>query len=140
VPEKIEILVSEISQLREQYTAEVGEGRRVWPRSIKERVEKLDEIGVTAKQVSLQTGIGYDTILQWRYQRRQLLKKQFHQIQVAAPVKAIAKVGTVTVPKAKDVKKILKLGTVTVTTPEGFRIEATDAESIVQILRALRVE
>jgi hypothetical protein len=137
MPEQIEILIAEISQLREQYTAEVGEGRRVWPRSIKERVEKLDEMGVTAKQVSLQTGIGYDTILQWRYQRRQALKKQFHQVQVAPLTKAIAKVGTVTVPK--EPKKILKSGSVTVTTPEGFRIEAPDAESIVQILKELRL-
>jgi hypothetical protein len=39
-----------------------------------------------------------------------------------------------------QLSEISQLGTVTVTTPEGFRIEATDAESIVQILRALRVE
>jgi hypothetical protein len=131
-------LMSEIFQLREQYTAEVGQGRRVWPRSIKERVEKLDEIGIAAKQISQQTGIGYETILQWRFKRRQRVKRQFHEVSVVPETKAIAKIDTVTVPKKSSSKKFAKIGTVTVTTPEGFRIETSDMEMAVQLLRELR--
>jgi hypothetical protein len=133
-----ENLMSEISQLREQYAAEVGHGRRVWPRSIKERVEKLDEIGIAAKHISQRTGIGYETILQWRFKRRQRLKREFHEVSIASEAKTIAKIDTVTAPKISTPKKIAKIGTVTVTTPEGFRIETSDVEMAVQLLRELR--
>lgn len=136
--DQVEILMSEISELREQYAAEVGQGRRVWPRSIKERVEKLDEIGVAAKHISQQTGVGYETILQWRFKRRQRVKRQFHEVSVATETKAIAKIDTVTAPKISRPKKIAKIGTVTVTTPEGFRIETSDMGMVVQLLRELR--
>jgi hypothetical protein len=132
--EQAEILIREIAELRSQYVAEVGEGRRKWPRSIKERAEKLDEMGVPAKQVGLKTGIGYETLLQWRYKRRHEFKKRFHEIKV--PVKALAKIDTVTVPKAKE---ILKVGTVTVTTPEGFRVEVLNVELAIELLKSLRV-
>jgi len=133
--EQAEILIHEIAELRSQYMAEVGEGRRKWPRSIKERAEKLDEMGIPAKQVGLKTGIGYETLLQWRYQRRQEFKRQFHEIK--APVKALAKIDMVTVPKAE--KEFLKMGTVTVTTPEGFRVEVPNVESAIELLKGLRV-
>ena len=133
--EQAEILIQEITELRSQYVAEVGEGRHKWPRSIKERAEKLDEMGIPAKQVGLKTGIGYETLLQWRYKRRHELKRKFHEIQV----KAVAKIGTVAVPKVEGEKKILKMGTVTVTTPEGFKIEMSDIESALEILKGLRV-
>jgi hypothetical protein len=133
-----EILMSEISQLREQYRAEVGAGRRVWPRSIKERVEKLDAMGITAKQVSLQTGIGYETILQWRFKRRQRVKRQFHEVSIALEPKVLAKIDAVTVPKFSTEKEIFKIGTVTVTTPEGFKIETSDVRMVVELLKELR--
>lgn len=135
--EQAEIVIREIAELRSQYMAEVGEGRRKWPRSIKERAEKLDEMGIPAKQVGLKTGIGYETLLQWRYQRRQEFKRRFHEIK--APVKALTKIDTVTVPKADSSNEILKMGTVTVTTPEGFRVEMPNVELAVELLRRLRV-
>ncbi len=72
-----EILIHQIRQLREQYIAEVGEGRRVWPKSIKDRVQRLDELGVSAREAADRTGVGYETFLQWRYQRRQLPRSEF---------------------------------------------------------------
>ena len=132
-----EILIHQIRELRAQYIAEVGEGRRVWPKSIKDRVQRLDELGVSAREASERTGVGYETFLQWRYQRRQQAKKQFHRIEVKSENKAVAKIGTVTVPKTKTSQDSPKTGTVTVTTPEGYRIEAIDVESAVLILRGL---
>ena len=135
--EQAEILIREIAELRSQYVAEVGEGRRKWPRSIKERAEKLDEMGIPAKQVGFKTGIGYETLLQWRYKRRLEFKKRFHEIK--APVKSLAKIDTVTVSKADSSRDILKVDTVTVTTPEGFRVEMPNVESAVDLLKRLRV-
>jgi hypothetical protein len=132
-----EILIQEIRELREQYIAEVGEGRRVWPKSIKDRIQRLDEMGLSARDVSERTGVGYETFLQWRYQRRQLAKKQFHQINVKHESKAIAKIGTVTVPKVKTPKISQKIGTVTVTTPDGYLVGALDLESAIFLLKSL---
>jgi hypothetical protein len=139
--EQAEILMNEIRQFREQYVAEVGRGRRTWPRSIKERIHRLDEMGIPAKRISEKTGVGYDTILQWRYKRRSQVKKQFHQLEVAPSdlSQALVKVGTVTVPKIKmPTQKILKSVTVTVTTPDGFRLEAVDFETALALIRELR--
>ena len=101
-----EILINEISQLREQYFAEVGVGRRIWPRSIKERVERLEALGTKYKTISQQTGIGYDTLLQWRYKKNQSDKKNFHEVAVT---KDLVKVGTMTEPihaKKEEIKKL----------------------------------
>ena len=139
-----EILMQEISDLHAQYVAEVGKGRRVWPRSIKERVTALDEMGVPAKQISQKSGVGYATILQWRFKRRRKQVANFHEVAVAAPAatKAIAKIDMVTVPKDKirklPGKNVVKMATVTVTTPEGFKIEAPDAETALILLKSLR--
>jgi hypothetical protein len=120
--------------MRAQYVAEVGSGRRVWPRSIKERVVQLEMLGVKAKAISEQTGIGYDTLLQWRYQRNHQLKQKFHEVGVG---KELVKVGTVTVPAVKEDKIIHKIGTVTVTTPSGYRIEGTDSQIIMDLLKGM---
>lgn len=141
---QVELLMEEIRDLRSQYVAEVGKGRRVWPRSIKERVTALDEMGVPAKQVSQNSGVGYATILQWRFKRRRKQSANFHELAVTAPAmtRSIAKIGTVTAPNDKfkktSGKNIAKLCTVTVTTPEGFRIEAPDAETALILLNSLR--
>jgi hypothetical protein len=137
--DEIRNLILEIGQLRSQYVAEVGEGRRKWPLSIKERTERLDDLGVSAKQVSLQTGVGYETLLQWRYKRRQQFKRQFHEVEIKSQAKALVKIDTVTVPKSEIARGVIKVGTVTVTTPDGFKIEACDAESALAILKGLRV-
>ena len=141
-------LMSEIRQFREQYVAEVGKGRRVWPKSIRSRIEELENLKVPTKLIASQTGVAYDTILQWRYQRNQKFKKSFHQLEVSekpAPELAeeILKVGTVTVPKPKSSpilapKPSTKSVTVTVTTPNGYRIESDNPDSLVFLIVALR--
>ena len=132
--ERAEVLINEISQLRQQYFDEVGAGRRIWPRSIKERVEQLETLGIKYKVISQRTGVGYDTLLQWRYKRNQRLKRTFHEVSIS---KDLVKVGTVTVPVSKKKEEILKTGTVTVTTPSGYRIEGENVRVIIEILRGL---
>ena len=143
-------LMSEIRQFREQYVSEVGEGRRVWPRSIRERIEELENLKVPPKLIASQTGVAYDTILQWRYQRNQKFKKSFHKLEVSAasasePKKEVLKTVTVTVPNLSPPPRdsnpkstLIKSVTVTVTTPNGYRIESDNPDTLVFLILALR--
>ena len=63
-------LNGEIRQIKAQYVVEVGEGRRVWLKSIKTWVAELDELGIPAKQVAERSGIPHETVILWRYKRR----------------------------------------------------------------------
>jgi hypothetical protein len=128
--DQAEILIDEITQLRQQYIDEVGSGRRVWPKSIKDRVEKLEGLGIKFKTISQRTGVGYDTLLQWRYKRNQMLKKNFHEVPVT---NSLVKVGTVTEPVSEKIKP----GTVTVTTPQGIKIIGYDSNVIIEVLKGL---
>ena len=132
--DQVEILINEISQLRQQYVNEVGSGRGVWPRSIKERVDQLEALGVKYKIISQRTGVGNDTLLQWRYKRNHNLKRKFHEVTVS---KDLVSSGTVTVPAVQKSQEILKTSTVTVTTLAGYRVEGENAKAIIEILKGL---
>ena len=126
-------LIDEISQMTVQYRAEVTGHRKEWPRSIRERVEKLGELGLKPKKIAEKTPIPYETVLQWRYERNRFLKLQaFHSLPVAQPDNA-----TVTVALNGDAKaSTAPLSKVTVTTPSGYQI-AGEAKSVISVLRAL---
>ncbi|MGZ6441672.1 MAG: hypothetical protein ACXWRU_16555 [Pseudobdellovibrionaceae bacterium] len=55
-------VVVEIQNIVIQYQAEVGKGRKAWPKSIRERVEKLFSIGLNGKESSRATKIPYYTV------------------------------------------------------------------------------
>jgi hypothetical protein len=100
--DEIESLLSEINQMREQYVAGVGEGRRKWPRSIKERILKLIDLGLRMRQIAERAGIPYETVCQWKYQRDQK-PEAFHSLPVVVKRKqkpSITNAGTVTAPYA----------------------------------------
>jgi hypothetical protein len=127
-----EQLISEIKQIKDQYQIEVGSKRRPWPKSIRERIEVLERLGVRAKTIAGDTGVPYPTILQWQFLRRKKLKtNEFHQLIVAKP-KPAAPAPTVTV---KAEPKFIT--TVTVITPLGFKVEGS-AEAICKILKSNR--
>jgi transposase-like protein len=143
-------LISEIRQIKSQYVAEVGKGRRVWPRSIRERAFRLDAIGAPAKAVAEETGIPYETLVSWRFNRRKGAgagaKGPFHEIAVQAkslpvPDKApgdISKSMTVTVPKFEmPVSQPSPRSGLRLTTPEGIVIDGFDDEA--SVLRMLRL-
>lgn len=127
------VLIDEISQMTTQYRAEVTGHRKEWPRSIRERVEKLGELGLKPKQIAEKTPIPYETVLQWRYERNKFLKLQaFHSLPVVQRDDA-----TVTVASNGDTKLAAEpFSKVTVTTPSGYRIEGP-ASGVVKIVRAL---
>lgn len=127
-----ERLIGEIRQIKEQYQIEVGSKRRPWLKSIRERIEALERLGVGAKTISFDTGVPYHTILQWQFLKRKKSKtNEFHQLTVAELKPSIP---TSTVTVAGTPKTI---ATVTVTTPSGFRIEGS-AEAICKILKSNR--
>lgn len=127
-------LIDEISQIKAQYMAEVGTGRRAWPKSIKTRVAELDGLGIPAKGVAQRTGIPYETVILWRYKRRQAGKSGgFHELRVAeAKLPTISKCVTVTAPKSEMPNPL------TMTTPEGYRIEGLSEEMLMRLIAGLR--
>lgn len=152
-----EQLINEIKQIKTQYVAEVGKGRRVWPRSIKERVARLDEMGIPAKSVATESGIPYETIILWRYNRRHKSETgAFHEVTVARSnsVPAVRAAKRLAAPKSDGKSRISKSGTVTatdyempstslatgaglkMTTPNGFVIEGLDARALAWLLAA----
>ncbi|MCC7406211.1 MAG: hypothetical protein IT288_17595 [Bdellovibrionales bacterium] len=129
-------LIDEVCQIRAQYMDEVGSGRRAWPRSIKERMAKLDKLGLPAKAVSDRTGIPYGTILLWRHRRNKSGRSnEFHELSVKTETKlpAISKTMAVTVPSFEMRKNQEGLR---LTTPDGFVIEGLDSQGVVAMIQA----
>jgi hypothetical protein len=128
-------LIDEICQIKNQYVNEVGSGRRVWPRSIKERMTKLDKLGLPAKGVSARTGIPYCTILLWRHRRQKASPDggAFHEVTVESKLPAISKSPAVTAPKFE----MPKAENLRLTTPEGYVIDGLDAGGIISIMAAV---
>lgn len=132
--ERASALIEEINQIKAQYVAEVGKGRRVWPKSIKSRIAELDGLGVPAKHVAERTDIPYETIILWRYKRRRERDAGFHELKVAASeLPVISKSVAVTATKSE-----ISPMSLTVTTPEGYRVEGLTEEVLLRLLARLR--
>lgn len=129
--EAAEKLIVEIKQLQEQYNYEVGSRGKPWPKSIRDRVFELIEMGFSMKSVSDDTGIPYYSILNWRHRGREKSKVQQFQELAIRPVLT----GAVAATECSAVFQ--KTATVTVTTPGGYRIEAVDVGAVIKILKAM---
>ena len=132
-------LFSEIQQIKAQYVAEVGRGRRVWPRSIKERIAKLDELGLPPKAIAEKTEVPYDTIILWRYKRRTSGPAVFHELSVGrvASLPIISKSATVTVP-TKEMSLEGNPAPLRLTTPDGFVIEGFSEAAVIAFIARIR--
>lgn len=130
-----EQLVDEVRQLCAQYLKEVPSRRRVWPRSIKERVLALLDLGLACDEISQSVGIPAATIYSWKSAATPQDK--------FLPVKVIAK------PVAKNVApksaKELRRGrgrprrtpTIIVVMPNGVRFEGLTVASALELARGL---
>ena len=58
-------IFEEIAQIRSQYDAEVGRARKTWPKSIRERVLRLADLGLRAREIAERTGVSGNTIYSW---------------------------------------------------------------------------
>jgi hypothetical protein len=129
--ESAEKLIAEIKQIQTQYNFEVGSKGKPWPKSIRDRVFSLVDLGFSLKSISNDTGIPYYSILNWRYRERE--KEKVEQFQELALVPSA--VGSVAVPQSCQTSQ--QSAAVTVTTPGGYRIEAMDASDVIKILKAM---
>lgn len=144
--EEIERIVSEINQIKKQYVAEVGSGgRRAWPKSIKDRIARLDELGVRGKQIAECSGVSYETIMSWRCKRKKkngkgpisapAFRPAFHEISVANKLLTNA---TVTVAESGISGAKVSKNQMRLQTPEGFVIEGLSEEGILRLIHDLR--
>lgn len=79
VRDRVQILITEIRQIHEQYKIEVPKQRRPWPKSIQERILELWHLGMTSHQISLETGLPAQTMYSWK-QRLKKSEPGFFQI------------------------------------------------------------
>lgn len=129
--EQAKKLIFEIKQIKNQYNIEVGSNGKPWPKSIKDRVFQLIDMGFTLQSVSDDTEIPYYSILNWRYRKKEKVKsEQFKELAITPSMS-----GSVTVPQSRQVCQ--ESATVTVTTPGGYKIEAIDAGDVIKILKAM---
>jgi hypothetical protein len=123
-------IVAELLDLCAQYKAEVPGRSQAWPKSIKERVAELHELGLGDTDIAALVPVPMQTIYSWRHGRIKKAKKEESQF---LPVR-INDSPTVTV-KGRPRKKIQqKISTVTVTTPSGYKVEGLDVDSAVRLL------
>ena len=116
-----EDLIEEIIQMRQQWEAEAPSGRKVWPKSIRNRALELMRGGLTAAAVAKTTGIAYFTVLNW--------KKRSPEFRALA----IAHTATVTVANQEQ-----RAATVTVTTTRGLKIEGLVFDQVMVLLERLK--
>ena len=121
-----EELFNELTQICDQYKAEVPSNRGPWPESVKARVFELKAMGLSFVKIARRAGIPYGSITSWNRPASFL------------PVAIVDKSPTVTVSKPRRKKLKPEFATVTVTTPSGYRIEGLNAEAVAEFI--FRVE
>jgi hypothetical protein len=132
--------LEEIRQLITQYRNEVPGRRRAWPESIKIRVARLSEFGLTPKEISSHSQLSYYTVLGWvPAEHRRRYRSRRHQVDgngTFSPVQIRAERAIATVTVAKSSGRLGRsagppfcgrapaiIATVTVTLPSGIRID-----------------
>jgi hypothetical protein len=132
-------LVSEISQIMEQYRREVPSKRSRVPESVRERVVALHGLGLNFREISRKTGLPYFTVIKWKPKKGGAFEPM--RITNGKSNGLISEVATVTVAKRKRrrVAMVTKAneGPVSVVFANGTRIEGLNAEMLSQILPSL---
>ena len=139
---KADLIISEINQIKAQYVKEVGDGRRAWPLSIKNRVAELESLGMTAKSVGGETGIPYATIVLWRFKRRKA--GAFKEVRVVSVLEGakpadhgISKSSNVTLPILEMPPPRGATQGLSLRTPSGFVIENLDEGGVLKLIATL---
>jgi hypothetical protein len=126
----------ELRDLCAQYKAEVPGRSQAWPKSIKERVIELQQMGLGDTEISKSVPISAQTMYFWRHSRSVANRSEFLPVKVVetstVTVKKAEKSSAVGRPRKKPPK--LELRTVIVTTPSGYRIEGLDAKEAAEFI------
>jgi hypothetical protein len=138
---RAEIIFSEIKQIKADHEKQDRREGLGWPSSIKDRVEELEGLGLSAKVIADSSGMAYATIMQWRYNRRSKAKA-FHEVRVKAQPNNKKKSAKRTIAKS-FVQSMsgfenpsMKSGTsdLSLRIPAGFVIEGLDEDGVVSLV------
>lgn len=129
-------IFSEIKQIKEQYAREVSGRRRPWPKSIKDRVWKLNELGHSLHSIAREIAIPYMTLKSWERKRcssfRAVKVRGLGASRLPTTVDRLtADRSTVEGTTAQD------QSSASVILPSGIRIEGLDFESLIVLCRRL---
>lgn len=131
-----EKLFDEILQIRSQYKAEVDGTHKQWPKAIRERAMRLQELGVSRKNLSQRSGISYHTLAYWSMARKQ--SAGFHPLAVKPPLLPTEGEAATTVTRHKNADHRKVFATVTVTTPDGSHFRFASARDALLVLKGLK--
>ena len=139
---RAEAIFSEIKEIKSEHDKKEGRDGLAWPRSIRDRVEELETLGLSAKAIAVSSGMAYATIMQWRYNRRSKAKA-FHEVRVKGrPITnkrksaegAISKSFTQAIPSFQKPPMECGASGLSLRTPGGFVIEGLDEDGVVTLL------
>jgi hypothetical protein len=138
---RAEIIFSEIKQIKANHEKQDRREGLGWPSSLKDRVEELEGLGLSAKAIADSSGMAYATIMQWRYNRRSKAKA-FHEVRVKAQPndnkrKSAKRPISKSFSQAMPVFENLSKGGASdlrLRTPSGFIVEGLDEDGVVSLV------
>lgn len=136
--QSVDQIFDEIRQLRVQYESEVCRTRKAWPRSIRERVARLAELGIRYKVIGERSGISANTVYTWTSRRGERL---LPSATPSVPSSFISLPVSTALPKAVRAERSLQGNLATVTVKIGDRIEVSGLRTseVLKLLRGLGV-
>jgi hypothetical protein len=138
---RAETIFSEIKQIKADHEKQDRREGLGWPSSIKDRVEELEGLGLSAKAIADSSGMAYATIMQWRYNRRSKAKA-FHEVRVKAHFnnkkrkskRTISKSSVQAMPGFENPSMESSASGLSLRTPSGFVIEGLDEDRVVSLV------
>ena len=139
------VIAEEVRQLCSQYLQEVPSRRRVWPKSIKDRIFQLLKLEVSSAAIAAQTGIPIATIYQWKSvsPRLQAPSPAADFLPVKVVPNKVTKPQVSPEPSKKPEPRRRYRGkrsaapTIIVVAPNGIRFEGLDISAALQIAAKL---
>lgn len=130
-------LIRDITQIAQQFKAEIPGGRRPWPKAVKDRALALVKDGMSLTEIAAATGFAYQTVHGWTRDRR--TRGKFRELKaLPAPeesaVMAIPPTSENSPTSRKGGDKAAKSTKVTIITPNGYRIEGVPIGEVAKIL------
>lgn len=132
---RVEILISEIRQIYDQYKIEVPKKRRPWPKSIQERVLELWRLGMSSHQIAVETGLPAQTMYSWR-QRVKKAEPTFLEVMRGSKRHRRSNFD-LQLSQLEVSSTSSTLTTVTVITSDGVRIEGVLISDAAELVRQI---
>ncbi len=134
VKNESERIFAEIASLREQWQAEVGAGRKIWPNAIRSRVlDLMLSHKINSREISNRTQISYETINLWKHKqkKKRLQLPGFKELTISTEEKS----ATVTV--TEEMQGLQTGNSITVKTPRGYVFEGLNGSQFAELIKCL---